>query len=657
MLKLRNLKMSYSPEKLTQTSVDGTQIDLDALYRICPQCFTESKDKNGELKHTVDFDKLKMMLGGAISTDKERYQFTWAGKSQAYKEAVTPINKTLRPCVEESVDWNTTQNLYIEGDNLEVLKLLEKTYMGKVKMIYIDPPYNTGNDFVYHDDFKKSENDENLADGSIDEFGNRYRVNSSSEGKFHSDWCSMMYSRLLVARKLLSEDGAIFVSIDDNEVDNLRKICKEIFGENNFIAQINWKGRGGKQDSKYYAVIHEYIICIAKDIDKYVAGEEIKSGDVYPKFDPKLNRFYKTQLLRKWGSNSKKADRPNLFYPIKAPDGSDLYPMLEEMTLADKDIFPNSGKEGCWRWGINTMTQAINEGRVEFIKQKNGAWCAYEKILAPKEGEEKTTKYSTWVDDVSNGTGEIKFLFGEKVFDYPKSTKLIKKFLKMGSIESKDIILDFFSGSATTAHAVMQLNAEDNGNRKFILVQLPELTDEKSEAFKAGFKSICEIGKERIRRAGKKIKEEFGDKAKDLDIGFRVLKCDSSNMQDVFFNPDETSISLLENLIDKTKDDRSDLDLLFGCLLDIGEMLSSPIESIDLEGKRIYSVNHGSIVACFEKELTSKIVDEIAKLSPGKVIFKESSFESCKDKINLYERFKQSCGWNDKDASNNIKVL
>ena len=651
-------------EHLKQETVSGAQLNMDALYQVCPQCFTESKDpKTGETKLAVDFEKLRLLLGDNVAEGDERYDFTWVGKRAALQEAAKPIRKTLRPCPEESVDWENTKNLYIEGDNLEVLKLLQNSYMGKVKMIYIDPPYNTGNDFVYHDDFHQTKKNYDLFAGDVNEEGERFVKNTESNGRFHSDWCSMIYSRLMVARNLLSNDGAIFISIDDNEVENLCKICDEVFGEANFVSIINWRRSGGRQDSKYYAVIHEYIICYAKSLENFEAGEEIKHGDVYPKYDEVQKRFYKTQLLRKWGSNSLRENRPNLYYPIEGPDGSEVYPIIYSESAASSAL--ESPIQGCWRWGASTLEKARQEGRIEFQKNKFGKWVAYEKIFAPKEGEEKTKKYTTWIDDVGNGTDSIKKLFSKTVFDYSKSAELVTRFLKMANLEDGDIALDFFSGSATTADAVMQLNAEDKGSRKFVMVQLQENTDEASEAYKAGYKNICEIGKERIRRAGKKILEEqkakqgdlFSDDQKPIDVGFRVFKCADSNMKDVYYTPAEYTQELLFGLEDNIKEDRNDLDLLFGCMLDWGVTLDLPLRSEKVDGVTIHIVNDGDLVACFDQSIPESAIDHIASLLPMRVVLRDSCFKEAKEKMNFFEIFKQRTGWSEEEVRKNVKVI
>ena len=686
--------------KLTFESPDLTARNISRIEELFPNCVTEALDEERSTperkvyKKAVNFELLKQMLSPEVIDGEEAYEFTWVGKKAAIVEANKPIRKTLRPCPEESKNWDSTENLYIEGDNLEVLKLLQESYLGKVKMIYIDPPYNTGHDFIYPDSFIMDNEEYNDGTGYFDEDGNvNYkRENSEAAGKYHSDWCSMIYSRLMLARNLLTDDGVIFISIDDNEVENLKKICSEVFGTNNFVAVINWKGRGGRQDSKYYAAVHEYILVYAKNIKYFQAGEEVKSGDVYPKYDEVKKRFYKTQLLRKWGSNSRREDRPNLFYPITAPDGTDVYPMLPK----EAGSAQNLENFGCWRHGASTMKKNIEDGKVEFVKGSDGQWIAYEKIFAPLEGEEKTKKYTTWIDETNDGTSVVKELFSKAVFDYPKTPALINRFFKMAGVEEDDIILDFFSGSATTAHAVMQLNAEDGGHRKFIMVQLPEPCAEDSEAFKAGYKNICEIGKERIRRAGEKIVNDLDEKRylrpgmlnpsdpnemlwdkgvdivnnkegqglefsdsdgknkrkesyspdsymyhpENLDTGFRVLKLDDTNMKDVYYSPVEYDQQMLDGLESNIKDDRTDLDLLFGCLLDWGLPLSLPYTSEKIDGFTVHTYNGGDLIACFDENISDAAIKEIAKRQPLRAVFRDSSFNSSPEKINVGEIFK-----------------
>lgn len=628
-------------EKLKLQTQNGVTANVERIAELFPNCVTETLDTNGKSKMAVDFDKLRQELSGELVEGKdERYEFVWPDKKKAILLANAPINATLRPCREESVDFDNTENLYIEGDNLDVLKCLKETYLGKVKMIYIDPPYNTGNDFVYNDDFKENAEEFLHDSGQYDEQGNRLITNTDASGRYHTTWLNMIYPRLKVARELLSKNGVIFISIDDNEIDNLLKVCNEIFGESNFVAIINWRRSGGRQDSKYYAVIHEYILCYAKNLNHFHAGEEIKQGDIYPKYDEELGRYYKTQLLRKWGSNSLRENRPNLYYPIKGPDDSDVYPIFFSVAGTSSASDLECKIQGCWRWGKATMDKAISEKRVEFIKDKHGEWIAYEKIFAPKEGEEKTRKYSTWIDDLGNGTDSVKKLFGNIVFDYSKSSDMISRFLCMAGVEEDDIIVDFFSGSATTAHAVMQLNAEDGGKLKFILVQLPELTDEKSEAYKAGYKNICEIGKERIRRAGKQIKEKSPLTTQNLDIGFRVLKLDSSNMEDVYYTPAEVNQGQLDMFADNIKPDRSGEDLLFQVMLELGATLDSKIEKKEINSKEVFVVNDGYIVACFDNEVNDDVVKAIAQMQPQYAVLRDSSLADDSTATNFEQIFK-----------------
>jgi len=642
-------------DKLRMQTANKADENFKKLAAMFPNAVTETVNENGEVVRAIDKDVLMQEIScKVVDGNEERYQFTWPDKKKSVLLANAPINKTLRPvredetvptgadsegkpyCSTGSVDFDTTENLYIEGDNLEVLKLLQETYLGKIKMIYIDPPYNTGNDFVYNDEFGIRSEEWNGISGNYDADGNQIvgalERNTEANGRFHTDWLNMLYPRLKLAKDLLRDDGVIFISIDDNEVENLKKVCGEVFGEGNFVAIINWKGRGGRQDSKYYAAVHEYILCYAKQREYFVAGEEIKSGDVYPKYDKEKGRYYKTQLLRKWGSNSRREDRPNLFYPITAPDGTEVYPVVAGRDRQRPSICEKI--DGCWRHGASTMEKNIKNGLVEFVKQDDGTWIPYEKIFAPLEGEEKTKKYTTWIDETNDGAKGIKDLFGSTVFDYPKSPNLLVRFLKMAGVESGDIILDFFSGSATTAHAVIQLNAEDGGHRKFIMVQLPEKCDEKSEAYKAGYKTICEIGKERIRRAGKKIREENADNSSlltpnsKLDTGFRVLKCDTSNMKDVYYNPAEYEVNMFSRLEDNIKEDRTPEDLLFQVMLDLGVLLSGKIEESTIAGKKVFNVEGNYLIACFDSDVSEETIKAIAKQKPYYFVMRDSSMAS-----------------------------
>ena len=663
-----------SPERLEMQSADGAQLNLDALYQIAPSCFTEAADPNtGKIKRMVNFDTLRQLLGDdAVEDAPEAYEFNWVGKQAARAEVLRPINKTLRPVKEDSVDWDTTQNLYIEGDNLEVLKLLQKSYLGKVKMIYIDPPYNTGNDFVYHDDFARSQAEEDLFAGNVDEQGNRFIKNTDSNGRYHSDWCSMIYSRLMVARSLLTDDGAIFISIDDNEQENLKRICDEIFGEANYIGKIavvnNLKGRNDKKD---IATCHEYLCIYGKT--EFAAGGMPLTEEQKLKFDKRDEKGNPYQLrdLRKRGRPDRREDRPNMFFPI--------YYNVErkECSLEPQagwiEILPlrGDGSDGRWRWGKDRVKQnlSILEPRYSHI---SGRWGIEHRVylnptLNPvcneddeEELEERVSKSkSFWMGgDLSSDVGrrQLKELFENAYFDYPKSIGFIINTLYMGA-EQDSIILDFFSGSATTAHAVMQLNAEDGGNRKFILVQLPEETTEDSEAYKAGYKNICEIGKERIRRAGKKIKEENPLTTQDLDTGFRVFRVDSSNYEEVEHAPKNWNQQELDLFLNNIKSDRTDLDLLFGCMLDWGVQLSLPMTTEEVDSKKIYTVNEGDLVACFADKVTDNVVRAMAEKQPLRVIFRDSCFERDADKINIYETFKQLLDWSDQEVVKNIRVI
>lgn len=637
-------------ERMTLTSASGSKLNLDALYQIMPSCFTEVRDdKTGKISHKINFTTLRELLGdNAYEGADEEYGFSWVGKNAARREAASSINKTLRPCPEESVNWDSTENLYIEGDNLEVLKLLQKSYLGKVKMIYIDPPYNTGNDFVYIDDFKKSSFDENLANGNVDEFNNCYRKNLDSNSRFHSDWCSMIYERLLVARALLSEDGVIFISIDDNEVDNLRKICDEIFGGSNFVSQFPWRKRTAKSDVPFgISQDFEWIICYAKS-NNFVASVEGNERKYYetPDFP---NRPWRVHDLTKQTTAS---ERPNSYFTIVNPKNGDKYPANPNAT---------------WRITVDTIEDYYKANRIvfpgdyDFLRISKPVLRYWKEDDMKKAGDDfgRVAVSSKLPDNIGmsqDGTKEVTGLFDGKIFSFPKPSSLILFFAK--AINSNDaLILDFFSGSATTAHAVMQLNAEDGGNRKFIMVQLPEVTDEKSEARKAGYSTICEIGKERIRRAGKKIKNEAGEKAANLDTGFRVFKCEDSFMNDVYFAPSELKQEDLFSQIENIKDGTSDLSLLFGCMLDWGVQLSLPLSHFTVAGKTIHNVNDGDLVACFAEDINEDVISAIAELSPLRVVFRDSCFSESAFKMNLFELFKQKCGWSEEQVRDKVRVI
>lgn len=645
------------PIRLETTSVDGTKINLEALYQIAPSCFTEKKDEEtGEIKRVVNFETLRQLLGGdAVDEDEEMYQFTWPGKRAARYEAAEPIDDTLRPVPADSVDWDTTENLYIEGDNLRVLKLLQRGYMGKVKMIYIDPPYNTGNDFVYHDDFAHSAEEEELAVGNIDEEGYRYRRNLDSNGRFHSDWCSMMYSRLLVAHSLLKEDGVIFISIDDNEVHNLRKICDEVFGERNFVAELIWKSKsGGSSDEKMVVKETEYILLYSKLKDKVILNQITSDTDKYVLEDEFVNERG-CYVLKKMDFRMTSAHyTESLNYPIKDPDGNDLYPGGES--------FRQDGGWN-WRWSKDKMEWGFQNGFLEF-KKNNGKWTLNSKQYAKVNNEGvkmlRTTPYRNLIDEASikttSGSRYIVSLFDSKVFEYPKPIDLITRLLNIAST-SDSLILDFFSGSATTAHAVMQLNAEDGGKRKYICVQLPEETPEGSEARKAGYATIPEIAKERIRRAGRKIKEESQLTTQDLDTGFRVFRIDSGNYKNVTMQPNEYDQQMLDLFVDNIKADRTDLDLLFGAMLAWGVQLSLPMTTEEVDGSKIYAVDGNGLVACFAENISENVVQAMAAKQPLRVLFRDSCFDEDKTKINIFECFKQQLDWDEKEAIQNIRVV
>ncbi len=651
------------PNKMELQSADGAQLNLDALYQIAPSCFTEvAEPDTGGVKRVINFDVLRQLLGdNAVEDAPEAYEFNWVGKQAARAEVLEPIKKTLRPVKEDSVDWDNTQNLYIEGDNLKVLKLLQKSYLGKVKMIYIDPPYNTGNDFVYHDDFAMSADEYAEASGAVDELGNKYIKNMDSNGRFHSDWCSMIYSRLMVARTLLSEDGVIFISIDDNEVENLRKICDEVFGESNKIAQLVIENNPrGRQSDAFFATSHEYLLCYASNIDSAtITGMSLseKQKAEY-KYEDEIGR-YRLLGLRQRGVASLREDRPEMFFPIwvNPEDSSISLTYVEDW----EEVIPkkSDGREGRWMWGKQKCINESNRLVAKLVSTRR-EFDIFVKDYLNKDGEQRTRKYKTiWSDKILNnqiGTQEVKAILGGDYMSFPKSTEYIKTIIQTGT-SSSSLILDFFSGSATTAHAVMQLNAEDGGNRQYIMVQLPEETPEDSEARKAGYNTIPDIAKERIRRAGKKIKEESPLTTADLDTGFRVFRLDEGNYEDVKRSPKEFKQEQLDLFLNNIKTDRNDLDLLFGCMLDWGVQLSLPMTQEVVDGKTIYTVNDGDLVACFAENVSEDVVKAMAEKMPLRVIFRDSCFAQDADKINIYETFKQKLDWSDQEVVKNIRVI
>lgn len=611
-------------EHLNMQSMDKVAANVAKIRELFPNCVTERINSEGKLEHAIDFDMLKQELSDHVVDGlQERYQFTWPDKRKAILAANAPINKTLRPCREESVDFDNTENLYIEGDNLEVLKLLQETYLGKVKMIYIDPPYNTGNDFVYGDDFKQNSEEYIVNSGQLDDEGNRLVVNTESNGRFHTDWLNMMYPRLKLAKDLLSDDGVIFISIDDNEVENLRKICDEIFGENNFLAQVIWeRAFSPKNDAKFFSVSHDYVLIYARSIEVFSIGLLPRSAESDARYKNPDNDPHGP-----WTSDNMtvKSYSANYDYPIRTPNGTIYY--------------PPAGR--CWFTSKERMQKLIENGAVWF-GNNGGNMPRIKRYLS--DVQQGMTPITIWkyldVGHNQEARQELKKLFDEKAyFDGPKPIRLLNRILTIANVKKDDFILDFFSGSATTAHAVMQLNAEDGGKRKFIMVQLQEECAENSEAYKAGYKNICEIGKERIRRAGQKIKEENPLTTQDLDIGFRVLKCDSSNMEDVYFTPKEYMDKQQSLFIDNIKKDRSDEDLLFDAMLKLDTPLSSKIEKITIAGKTVYNVAQGHLMACFDKNVTDEVITAIAKEMPSYFVMRDSSQADDSVAINFEQIF------------------
>lgn len=671
--------------KLKMQTPNLTAQNIDKIAALFPNCITEMLDEEKSTpdhkvyKRGINFELLKQMLSPDVVGGDEAYEFTWVGKKASIVEANKPIRKTLRPCPEESKNWDDTENLYIEGDNLEVLKLLQESYLGKVKMIYIDPPYNTGNDFIYADDFMRSQDEENRQMGMYDEDENRLFKNNDSNGRFHSDWCSMMYSRLMLARNLLTDDGLILISLDDGEIGNLRKICDEIFGESNFITQFVWKSRQNKDNRNLngVSVDHEYILAYSKLSGVRIFKGEERSGEGYSNPDNDPNGAWASANMAGIATESQ---RPNLHYDLINPATGINYGR------------PKMG----WRYDRKTMAKLIAENKILWPDSPSGR---PRKKTYLNELSGNLPGFSSVVGEnlfTRSGTVEIDSLFEQRIFNFPKPSELIKCFVSQITAPS-DIILDFFSGSATSAHAVMRLNAEDSGHRKFIMVQLPEPCDEKSEAYKAGYKTICDIGKERIRRAGDKLYETLKTSGKDfqhtaknintaprktfaaddgqtsfevpmiparwdkadetaenqkladsLDIGFRVFKLDDTNMKDVYYSAEEYSQTNLEDLESNIKEDRTDLDLLFGCLLDWGLPLSMPYRSEKIDNCTVHTYAPGdaalnvpdALIACFDSNVPENVIKEIAKRKPRRAVFRDSSFASSPEKINVFEIFK-----------------
>ena len=612
-------------DKLRMQSSNGVEDNIMKIAQLFPDCVTETVDeKSGQPKHLIDFEKLKQNLSDSVMSERaERYQFTWPDKSKAILLANSPINATLRPCREDSVDFDNTQNLYIEGDNLDVLKCLKETYLHKVKMIYIDPPYNTGNDFVYEDDFAQSSEEYLANSGQFDEQGNRMFTNAESNGRFHTDWLNMIYPRLKVARDLLTDDGVIFISIDDNEVENLRKVCDEVFGEQNFIATLIWeRAFAPKNDAKFISSSHDYIVMCAKRIENFKIGrlertQEANARYSNPDNDPRGVWTSGDMLVKTY---NKSCD-----YPITTPSG--------------KIVNPVPGR--CWRFSEESFLEKVKDNRIWFGPEGNGVPRVKRFLSELKfEGMAPTSiLFHKEVGHSQEGSKEVTALFGDKgVFDGPKPVRLLQRLLTLANLDDNSIILDFFSGSASTAHAVMKMNVEKDKHCSFVMVQLPEHISEKKK--EQGYETVCEIGKERIRRAGKKIKEESPLTIQDLDTGFRVLKLDSTNMQDIYYSPKDISQADLFSQVDNVKPDRTGEDLLFQVMLELGATLDSKIETTTVAGKTIYNVAEGYLVACFDPDVTDDVVKAIAQMQPAYAVLRDTSMKDDSTATNFEQIFK-----------------
>ena len=617
-------------DKLRMQTANKADDNFKKLAAMFPNAVTETINESGEVVRAIDKDVLMQEIScKVVDGNEERYQFTWPDKKKSVLLANAPINRTLRPvredetvptgadsegkpyCSTGSVDFDTTENLYIEGDNLEVLKLLQETYLGKIKMIYIDPPYNTGNDFVYEDDFAQN-TDEYLANsGQVDEEGNRMVQNTESNGRFHTDWLNMIYPRLKLAKDLLADDGAIFISIDDNEVKNLMAMCDEVFGTSNFLATFVWQKKyGPANDAKGVSATHEYILLYGKNSDVWMPG-------LLPRSDEQLKAYKNPDNDPRgvWRASdlSARTYSASCDYIITGPTGLKFSPPPSRSWIVNKESYQNLLADNRITFGSDGTGRPMQK---KFITEVKGGITPETWLPRERGGDNKIARY------------ELKDIFPENLFDTPKPSKLVSYLITISGVEKDAIILDFFSGSATTAHAVMQLNAEDGGHRKFIMVQLPEKTDEKSEAYKAGYKNICEIGKERIRRAGAKIKEEVGFAAQNLDTGFRVLKCDTSNMKDVYYNPAEYEVNMFSRLEDNIKEDRTPEDLLFQVMLDLGVLLSSKIEETTIAGKKVFNVEDNYLIACFDSDVSEETIKAIAKQKPYYFVMRDSSMAS-----------------------------
>ncbi|MCI8797418.1 MAG: site-specific DNA-methyltransferase [Dorea sp.] len=608
-------------EKMRMESKDITAANIEKIGALFPNCMTETIDEYGKIKKAVNFELLKQMLCNDAAEREETYEFTWVGKRAAMIEANKPVRKTLRPCKEESVNWDTTENLYIEGDNLDVLKLLQESYMERVKVIYIDPPYNTGNDFIYRDDFSQSEKEYKGQAGICDEAGRVLFKNTDSNGRFHSEWCSMIYSRLLLARNLLSKDGVIFISIDDHEQENLKKICHEIFGEANFLAQIVWERAYAPVNlKKHFSESHDYILCYAKNHEDTVCNGLPRSKEADGRY---INPDHDPRGVWKPGDLSVGPVVESKVYEITTPGG--------------RKVLPPNGY--CWRLDRETLEEYIQDNRIWFGPGGNNVPSMKRFLSEVKQGVTPMTiwKY-TEVGHSQDATKGLKALFDQKAyFDYPKPVDLIKRCIQLYS-DTDCIVMDFFSGSATTAQAVMQLNAEDGGKRRYVLVQLPEKCSERSAAYKDGYRTICDIGRERINRVSEVMKKNAD--LQKIDWGYRVLKVDESNMKDVYYRASECTQDLLSMLEFNIKEDRTSEDVFFECLLEWGLLLSLPYMEEECDGCRILIYNEGDLVACFDKNISGEAIKHIAKMGPSRAVFMDERFQSSAEKINLLEMFK-----------------
>ena len=616
-------------EKLHMQSADGVQVNIEKIASLFPDCVTETivgydADDKPILRHKLDFEKLQQNLSSEIISGKEeRYQFTWPDKKKAILLANSPINATLRPCRDESVDFDNTKNLYIEGDNLDVLKCLKETYLHKVKMIYIDPPYNTGNDFIYEDDFAESTSEYLANSGQFDEQGRRLVTNTESNGRFHTDWLNMIYPRLKVARDLLTDDGVIFISIDDHEQDNLKRICCELFGERNFIAQLVWeRAYSPKNDARFISNSHDYILMFAKNIDCFIIGRLARTEEANARYQ---NPDNDPRGVWKPSDMSVKTYNSECDYQITTPSG--------------RIIEPPAGR--CWSLSKKAFFERLQDNRIWFGNDGNSVPCI-KRFLTELKYDGMAPTSILFYKDVGHsqeGAQEVVSLFGDKgVFDGPKPVRLLERLITLANLKDDSIVLDFFSGSASTAHALMKKNEEKESHCKFILVQIPEEISEKKKA--QGYKTICEIGKERIRRAGKKIKEDNPLTTQNLDTGFRVLKLDSSNMQDVYYSPADTTQSNIFNLVDNVKEDRTPEDLLFQVMLELGATLDSKIDTTSIEGKQIFNVADNYLVACFERDIDDEVVTAIAKMQPQYAVLRDTSMATDSTATNFEQIFK-----------------